>query len=841
MARYERDYRQSRNYRNSRGRTKSRGRGASRYSRHSSGGGVTFILVLLSIVVGTYFFSGEEGRDVAKTWLNQAKVTVEEWIEPTEEVAATPLPSDMTPCTKANIAKLVAYTFLDGEKLEDTGEENKLWYSKYYNYLKKDSKFASFNEEEAMEVMTYNEARQFFSDLLGEGVGVEVASNREVGNEPLTLKEFLKGFEQALEHAGKKDLLKYETLSILATTSTHEQLGPWKVLTDQGVYGFEGLILDPFVGYTLQAVVKGDEILGIVDTLSLESKIEKGYIESIQDGQVTVKVGDYTLTYNNQVVTENEVGKICNVVLQDHTIVKCEMVQEDDTDTLLRMTETDVEFEKGGRLPFAQLAVYDGTGKDFYKNINQLFSGIKVTYTMQDGMVQTIKIIDDQLENNIRVLISEDGIGTYSHDDVKVTSDVDYTMIYGDQTQNIAAGESFIASKFSWEIGKNKVTLIPNKDQSLKMQSITRQGKQPLYKGQLEVYKEEEGYTVVNSLDLENYLAAVIPSEMPTDYGIEAVKAQAIAARSFAKSHQKTNKYIRYGAQLDDTVASQVYNNVPANEVSYEAAKSTEGEVMVFNDRIISGNFFSTSCGYTANHGETWAVGEIFPNNTPSYLVARQQYIGERAVSDMTNEKEAYTFFTKSAKEIDAFDEESPWFRWKLTLDASELEHIVNSNLYNLTTHYANMVKVKKGEQWVSGEINNMGKVKDIQVTKRGEGGNIMELIVVGEECTIKVGTEYLVRMLFAPIQKDAKKDPIVVVRQDGSEIQNMSLLPSAFFSPEIQYDEKGLISQVTFYGGGYGHGVGMSQNGAKGMASRGYTCKEILRHYYSGVEIKKM
>ena len=116
-----------------------------------------------------------------------------------------------------------------------------------------------------------------------------------------------------------------------------------------------------------------------------------------------------------------------------------------------------------------------------------------------------------------------------------------------------------------------------------------------------------------------------------------------------------------------------------------------------------------------------------------------------------------------------------------------------------------------------------------------------MELIVVGEECTIKVGTEYLIRMLFAPIQKDSTKDPIVIVRQDGSEIQNMALLPSAFFSPDIRYDDKGLISKVTFYGGGYGHGVGMSQNGAKGMASRGYTCKEILRHYYSGVEIKKM
>lgn len=206
MERYDRDYGRSRNYRsNNRGRTRGRNRGYnSRHTNQSGGGGFTFIMLLLMIVAGAYLLSGEESKDTVNEWIGKAKVAVSEFITPTEEVAATPLPSDMTPCTKANIAKIVAYTFLEGETIEDTTGEDKLWYSKYYEYLKKDPKFASFDEAEAMEVMTYNEAKQFFSDLLGDGVGVEVASDREVGNEPLTLKEFLKGFEQALEHAGKK-------------------------------------------------------------------------------------------------------------------------------------------------------------------------------------------------------------------------------------------------------------------------------------------------------------------------------------------------------------------------------------------------------------------------------------------------------------------------------------------------------------------------------------------------------------------------------------------------------------------------------------------------------------
>ena len=795
------------------------------------------------IAIGAYFLSGEEKQEMVKQvvneWIGKAQAAMSQAITPATEEEV--LPSNMTPCTKANIAKIVAYTFLEDQGTKESSHPSNLWYSKYFENLKEDPKFSSFNEEEAMEVMTYREATNFFSDLLGSSYSVSVEADRQVEEEGLTLKEFLKGFEQALEHAGKKDLLQYETLSILATTSTNESLGAWEVLTDKGVYGFEGLILDPFVGYTLRTIVKDNEILGVVDTLSLKGQISNVYVVSVGEGVVTLRVGNYELVYSNDMMTSNEVGKFFNILIQNNKIMGFDLVKEDDSDMILRITESYIDFQKSGRLPYGELTVYDGTGADSYTSKASLFSGIKVVYTMKDDKVETIKVVEDKIEQDIRVLLSEDGLGRYTHENVKVGSDTAYSLTYGDKQEEIPAGQVWNAEDFAWEIGKDKVTLVAKEGKTLEMQYISRQEKQPLYKGQLEIYKEESGYTVINQLSLEEYIAAVIPSEMPTDYGIEALKAQAIAARSFAKAQQKSSKYLKYGAQLDDTVSTQVYNNVPANEVSYKAAKETEGEVMFFNDRIISGNFFSTSCGYTANHGETWATGEIFPNNTPTYLVARQQYIGERLTSDLSDEKDADSFFRKSADEVDAFDKESPWFRWQVGMDAKELEHVINSNIYNLTTHYANMVKVKDGEKWVNGEINNIGKIKDIQISKRGEGGNIMEMIVVGEECTIRVGTEYLIRLLLAPIQKDSNKDPIIVARQDGSQVQNMALLPSAFFSTEINYDSAGAISEIILYGGGYGHGVGMSQNGAKGMAERGYTSKEILRHFYNGIEIKKL
>lgn len=837
MSRYDRDYRSSRSYRNSRS-TRNYRQGRRGNYEPSGGSGLSMIIILFLLAMGVYLASGEKGKVWLSDWVSKAQQAISNGIVLNSEEA--PLPSNMTPCTKANIAKIVAYTLIDETNLAEEKTDNEVWYSKYYTLLKEDPKFNFFNEEEAMEVMTYEEARKFFVDILGEGYSVDVSGSKGITEKNLTLKEFLKGFEQALEHAGKKDLLRYEELSILATSLTNNRLGAWQVLTDKGVYGFEGLILDPCVGYTLQAIVKNDEILGIVNTLSTTSKLKECYVVAVEPGKATIRIDDYELTYKNKTLPEDAVGKICTITVEKDEIVAYEILKEDEGDTLIRMNDEYIELAKAGRIPYQKLNLFDGTGSNTYTKVGQLFCGMKVSYTMANDKIQTLKVLDDQVGDEVRVLLSEDGLSGYNHDEVQVTSDENYTVTYGDTTQEISGGETWDVSKMDWKMGVNKVVISPSKEGAIQLLSTKRREVSPSYKGTLEICKEEEGYTVVNKVGIEDYIAAVIPSEMPISYEKEALKAQAVAARSFTKVQQKNNKYLKYGAQLDDTVATQVYNHSPADEISYKAVNETKGEVMLFNSRVISGNFFSTSAGYTANHGETWAVGEIFPNNTPSYLVARQQYIGERQIQDLQNEKEAYKFFTTPASKIDAFDSDSPWFRWQVHMDAQELEHVVNSSIYNLTTNYPNMVKIQDGENWVTGEINNIGAIKDIQITRRGQGGNIMELIVQGEEKTIKVGTEYLVRSLFAPMQRDSSKDPIIVTRADGSEIQNMSLLPSGFFTTDIKYDEAGKISELNLYGGGYGHGVGMSQNGAQGMAKRGYTYKEILRHYYQGISIDK-
>lgn len=824
-----RNYDTRRSPRRSSNRSSNRNR---RNAREETGSPLTVILLMIIILGGAYILKGEEilgyGKDI---WQRVQGIQK-------EEKQMEQMPVYAMPCMEANAAKIVAYTLLDGGALVDEADDE--WYSKYYRAIEEDGRFKFFDIENALKPVTYAQTSAILSDVLGEAYGVKLDTSEETQNKNISFEKFLEVYHTALSQAKDGTGLTYEELSIVSTPATNKSLEAWQVSTDKGRYGFEGLIVDPFKDYTLKVAVEGDEILGIVEMISSYSVLEQCYISDVTEELVTIKIGEEEVVYKNKSLAPSNKGLLGAVTIQEGTVVGFELEEEKSTDRILRVTEDYIELEKGGRYPYNQVEVYDVTPDGKIKTLAQIPSGVEVECVIKDEKMEAIQIISKDLEENIRVVLSQDGLGNYNHEDVVLKSEGEYNMLYKDKKLVFQKGGSWSAKAFEWEEGVNKVTFSPKKNSSMEIASMSRQAISPKYKGNIEVYKEADGsFVVVNEVNMTDYLAGVIPSEMPTSYGIEAAKVQAIAARSYAITHRGNSKFMEYGAQVDDTTSTQVYNNNPANEVSYQAAKETEGLVLKHDDSVISGNFFSTSAGYTANYGEVWAAGELFPTDTPDYLVSRQQYLGDREVGDMSEEKDAYTFFTTPADEVDAFDKDAPWFRWQVELTGEELADVVNSNVHKLTTQYPSLVKVLVDGEWQSGELETLGNIENIKVRERGQGGNIMEISVVGDQGTIKVSTEYLIRCLFAPVQKDSDKEPIKVVRANGTEIENMSMLPSAFFSTDMTYDDKEMIKEVTFYGGGFGHGVGMSQEGVKGMVERGYTYKQVLEHYYQNVEIE--
>lgn len=131
----------------------------------------------------------------------------------------------------------------------------------------------------------------------------------------------------------------------------------------------------------------------------------------------------------------------------------------------------------------------------------------------------------------------------------------------------------------------------------------------PRYRGNMIVKPsktDSKGIRVINDVKIEDYLKQVVPSEMPKSFGLEALKSQAVAARTYALSDYLKNRYEKDGFHVKDTTESQVYNNANENEVATKAIEATAGKVLMYDDKPIDAKYFSTSSGFTEASNYVW-------------------------------------------------------------------------------------------------------------------------------------------------------------------------------------------------------------------------------------------
>lgn len=142
--------------------------------------------------------------------------------------------------------------------------------------------------------------------------------------------------------------------------------------------------------------------------------------------------------------------------------------------------------------------------------------------------------------------------------------------------------------------------------------------KKKWYRGNIIVYNTGKGLTVINEVDLEIYIQGVVPSEMPSSWNIEAHKAQAIAARSYAIAN--LGKRAKSGYDLKDTPEDQAYGGASSETIrTNEAVKETKGQVLVYGNKVIPAYYHSSSGGYTVNSGAVWYKDLPFVKSVPSF------------------------------------------------------------------------------------------------------------------------------------------------------------------------------------------------------------------------------
>ena len=366
---------------------------------------------------------------------------------------------------------------------------------------------------------------------------------------------------------------------------------------------------------------------------------------------------------------------------------------------------------------------------------------------------------------------------------------------------------------------KQKIYNLKN-EQKFVVRSSDRRGiwvGQKRYAGKLKIFIRDNDILVVNVLGIEKYLSSVVGSEMPAQWPLEALKAQAIASRTYALK-QKVNPLY----DIDSTNKNQVYMGLEARTYKTKrAVNSTRSLVITFKDKLINSLFHSSSAGMTENSEDVW-------KNKYPYLVS-----------------------------VKDFDKNNPKLRWNKKFSKSQLQKlfpriggIKQIEILNLTS----TGRVKNVR--IHGDLG-IDQISGVDIRKRMNLKSTLVRFKFIENNETKTSNENL--KLFST--NSLENNPfthivrvgdtlIVIADQYGSSVEAIVALNNIKDSSLINIGQKLLIPRNSFNsssqekvlivsGYGSGHGVGMSQWGAKYMANKGGKAKKILKHFYKGVEIK--
>lgn len=532
------------------------------------------------------------------------------------------------------------------------------------------------------------------------------------------------------------------------------------------------------------------------DTSSEINLYKNVYVTNIEDNTITANMYGNIKKFNTGKIAEDVTGCLCDIIVENGKIVGVNTKTDVVSGKVLSVSQDSVEIEGYGSVKLDE---------DFimYEKENSLisnYSSIIVGYALQDFIVADGEVCgaikNKPLQaDNIRVIIKTSGFRDIFFNEAVFCADSGMIVETGEESYETAPGEMVVFNPDTEDFNEGRIKLIP-KSGEIQFQSANRGVGTPSYGGTIEVSLYDEGIVIVNEVGIEDYLKKVVPSEMPSGFNLEALKCQAVCARSYAYTELSNNYYSAYGAHIDDSIQFQVYNNSQRAESTDTAVDETAGQVLSYNGEVVKTYYYSTSCGSTTDV-------TLWGNTTENYPYFVAECVGgvDRGLT-LTVESEFNTFI-KGENEAD-YDYDCTLYRWSMEESVKEIS-----------------------EGFVRSTGKNVGNITDIEVLERVNGGAAVKVKVTGDKGDTVIDSESAIRAAFGNANVDMNTK---------SGTTRYANLPSTFCVFEKVTEGKKLTGfKIT--GGGYGHGIGMSQNAANKMAES-MTYAQILEFFYRGTTL---
>lgn len=333
-----------------------------------------------------------------------------------------------------------------------------------------------------------------------------------------------------------------------------------------------------------------------------------------------------------------------------------------------------------------------------------------------------------------------------------------------------------------------------------------------VYGGDLKLQPNAYGtYTLVNHVPIETYLRGVVPNEIGDSAPLQAIEAQAVLARTYALRNLRRFAIDNY--QMCADTQCQVYYGLSGSAPnSDKAIAATYGQVLTYQNELVDALYSSSTGGVTAPFTNVWN------GNDRPYLTAvidSVENIWDLKARPLTDEQNLRAFIAQKK----GFNEAN-WdgFRWRENNTLAELSQDLRSYLNSKQSPLANFTQIK-----------------DIAVTERSTAGRVQRMAVTTDRGVIQLEKDEILRAFYAPSStlfylEPIYNEPVKPVTKDV----NGKPSPTASAQPKT-------LKGYAFVGGGFGHGVGMSQTGAYRLGNLGWSSSRILNFYFPGSQLQPL
>lgn len=711
-----------------------------------------------------------------------------------------------------------------------------------------------FWEENESEYLDYGTYKQLLGYLSPEAENYFY--EKKYKDEFLLLREdWHRSYEKLLKELGLQDVIRQEQVDILCGNdyiAGENRIEEGELLCNgMERYLFISPEFENCQFRTVLAYVRGNRLLTLSGMGTGEQHFDNVWIMECNSNELRFFDGNYEISLpveqlKTSILAEIEQAdvqggyreQIADLTFGEGTLNQVSVKREKAGGKLLGIGEGTLELEGAGVLEIAD----DCTGYRIYDKLQTAeLTDLSIGYSfadfvLEDGKVCAFLLVRKETMENIRVAVKNNDNGQIYHSELEFACSDGMKVFYGEYEDRkeivIPAGESFLVEADSEYLEGGRMELYPEAwSGRIEVLSQKRAYGTPSYRGMMEIAETQQGLVLINELPLEEYLYSVVPSEMPASYPMEALKAQAVCARTYGYRYLENPGYGSVGAHVDDSVSYQVYNNIAENVNSTNAVKETSGIVLYYGEEPVNVYYYSTSCGFGSDAG-VWneqQKGEM-PYLKSVYGGSRGEGDQEEPMPEELMEEERFREYI-SAVDENAFEKEEPWFRWSYTVE--DLDVSMLSERLKERYHAApDKILCGEGEEFISKEPGKIKEIYEIRCLKRKEGGVMDELLIDTDQGAYKVISEYNIRYILNQQNQ--------VIRQDGSAYESSTLLPSAYFVIDTVKSKENVIG-YTVIGGGYGHGVGMSQNGAKAMGLMDLKWEEILTFYFGDCRIENI